>query len=199
MPADTAATWSERIGFCSISRARIHSMQSRSAIQPPVIAAVRVPPSAWMTSQSIRIWRSPSAGEVDDGAERAPDQLAGFPASGQIACRRRLRDGCVRWWRAAACRILPSPSPLPPPAKPRRHLSSRLAVQKHMRVAEADEAGPLRMLGDPAFEGDLPQVRRLLLRRARITGGIVVHAVFIQAMVSAEAKPSLETVVKSPT
>jgi hypothetical protein len=44
-----------------MSRAAIHSMQSRSAIQPPVIAAVRVPPSAWITSQSTMIWRSPSA------------------------------------------------------------------------------------------------------------------------------------------
>ena len=31
------------------------------ATQPPVIAAQRVPPSAWITSQSIVIWRSPSA------------------------------------------------------------------------------------------------------------------------------------------
>jgi len=33
----------------------------RSATQAPVIAAVRVPPSAWITSQSIEICRSPSA------------------------------------------------------------------------------------------------------------------------------------------
>ncbi len=37
-------------------------MQSCSATQAPVIEAVRVPPSAWMTSQSMVICRSPSAG-----------------------------------------------------------------------------------------------------------------------------------------
>ena len=36
-------------------------MQSASATQAPVIEAVRVPPSAWITSQSTVIWRSPSA------------------------------------------------------------------------------------------------------------------------------------------
>ncbi len=44
-----------------IERERIQSKQSRKASQAPVIAAVRVPPSAWITSQSMTIWRSPSA------------------------------------------------------------------------------------------------------------------------------------------
>ena len=44
-----------------MSRAFIQAMQSESATQAPVIAAVRVPPSAWITSQSMVIWRSPSA------------------------------------------------------------------------------------------------------------------------------------------
>ena len=34
---------------------------SRSATQPPVIEATRVPPSACSTSQSTMIWRSPRA------------------------------------------------------------------------------------------------------------------------------------------
>ena len=45
-----------------MSRWRIQAMQSFSATQAPVIEAVRVPPSAWMTSQSMVICRSPSAG-----------------------------------------------------------------------------------------------------------------------------------------
>ena len=36
-------------------------MQSARATQAPVMEAVRVPPSAWITSQSTVIWRSPSA------------------------------------------------------------------------------------------------------------------------------------------
>ena len=37
-----------------------HAAASTSATNAPVIDAVRVPPSAWMTSQSIQIVRSPS-------------------------------------------------------------------------------------------------------------------------------------------
>src|SRR5438874_8109951 len=44
-----------------MSRAFIQLRQSDNATQPPVIAAVRVPPSAWITSQSTVICRSPSA------------------------------------------------------------------------------------------------------------------------------------------
>ena len=55
-------------------RVFIQPMQSASATQAPVIEAVRVPPSAWITSQSTVIWRSPSAFEVDDRAQRAADQ-----------------------------------------------------------------------------------------------------------------------------
>ena len=43
-----------------ICRDAIQRRQSCSATQAPVIEAVRVPPSAWITSQSSVIWRSPS-------------------------------------------------------------------------------------------------------------------------------------------
>ena len=46
------------------SRSRSFSSASASATNAPVIDAVRVPPSAWMTSQSIQIVRSPSAGRL---------------------------------------------------------------------------------------------------------------------------------------
>ena len=39
-----------------------------------MIEAVRVPPSAWITSQSSQIVRSPRTLHVDDGAKRAADQ-----------------------------------------------------------------------------------------------------------------------------
>ena len=54
-----AATWSRSTPSFTMSRSFIHWMQSCSATQAPVMAAVRVPPSAWITSQSMRIWRSP--------------------------------------------------------------------------------------------------------------------------------------------
>ena len=45
---------------------------SASATQPPVMAAVRVPPSAWMTSQSMVIWRSPSEGRSSTARRLRP-------------------------------------------------------------------------------------------------------------------------------
>ena len=51
---------------------------SWSATQSPVIAAVRVPPSAWMTSQSRVICRSPERDEVDHRAQRPADQPLDF-------------------------------------------------------------------------------------------------------------------------
>src|SRR3954468_21081814 len=53
------------------SRSRIFSSASASATKAPVIDAVRVPPSAWMTSQSTQMVRSPSAGRfVTDRNDR---------------------------------------------------------------------------------------------------------------------------------
>src|ERR1700722_8102674 len=61
MPTDTAATW-PCSGFALMTR-RLSSVSTASAnaTNPPVIAAVRVPPSACSTSQSMVTVRSPSA------------------------------------------------------------------------------------------------------------------------------------------
>src|SRR6266850_7807767 len=61
MPQEIAATLSRSTLALIMLRLFIHAMQSASATQAPVIEAVRVPPSAWITSQSTVIWRSPSA------------------------------------------------------------------------------------------------------------------------------------------
>src|SRR5881628_1270181 len=54
-----------------------------SATKPPVIAAVRVPPSAWMTSQSTMTLRGPSALR-STAARSAPDEALDLegPAAG---------------------------------------------------------------------------------------------------------------------
>src|SRR5450759_3804968 len=65
-----------------------------SATKPPVMDAVRVPPSAWMTSQSIQIVRSPSSGSrVTERSDR--------PIRRWISCVRPptfpvLASRCVR-------------------------------------------------------------------------------------------------------
>src|ERR1700694_1940922 len=62
MPQEIAATLSRSTLLLLIMlRVFIQPMQSASATQAPVMEAVRVPPSAWITSQSTVIWRSPSA------------------------------------------------------------------------------------------------------------------------------------------
>ena len=63
-----------------------------SATYPPVIAAQRVPPSAWITSQSTQTVRSPRRVAVDDGAQRR-----GRSGAGSRPCGRR---GARAWRRA---------------------------------------------------------------------------------------------------
>jgi len=60
-PQEMAATWS-RIGSVLMTpSSRRYRVARRRATQAPVIEAVRVPPSAWITSQSMEICRSPRA------------------------------------------------------------------------------------------------------------------------------------------
>ncbi len=58
-------------------------MASATATKPPVIAAVRVPPSAWITSQSTQNVRSPSL-------LRSMTALSARPTSRWISCERPL-------------------------------------------------------------------------------------------------------------
>ena len=80
-PTDTAATDSRTGSAVSIERSRIQAIASHSATKLPVMAAVRVPPSAWITSQSSWIVRSPSAG-------RSTTARSARPISRWISCVR---------------------------------------------------------------------------------------------------------------
>jgi hypothetical protein len=61
MPTEVAATSCRRGDFFSVPAATSAFRASPSATAAPVIAAVRVPPSAWITSQSRITVRSPRA------------------------------------------------------------------------------------------------------------------------------------------
>ena len=64
------------------------AMASCTATKAPVMLAVRVPPSAWITSQSICRVRSPSSCRSIDRAQRAADQALDFlGAAGLLAAR----------------------------------------------------------------------------------------------------------------
>ena len=87
---EVAAPGIVEIWFC----ARIFCSASTSATKPPVIDAVRVPPSAWMTSQSTQIVRSPSS-------SRRVTARSDRPISRWISCVRppTLPADASRWFR----------------------------------------------------------------------------------------------------
>ena len=143
-----------------MSRARIHSMQSRSATQAPVIAAVRVPPSAWM---HVAIDHDLALAERRRGRPRrgaSGRSGAGSRACGPTACpaeaSRRVRS-CGGARQHAVFGRHPA---LAAAAQPGRHLLVEARGAEHMGVAEADQAGALGMLGDAALEADRRACRR---------------------------------------
>ena len=87
-----------------MSRASIQVKQSASATQAPVMEAVRVPPSAWITSQSMVICRSPSA--TRSTTERKERPISRWISTVRPPCLPAVASRRVRSeWRAAACRI----------------------------------------------------------------------------------------------
>ena len=82
-----------------------------------MIDAVRVPPSAWMTSQSMVIWRGPERAQFDRRAQRAADQPLDLLAA---AARRRARERV--WVARGSIAYSAVTQPLPLPFEERRHL-----------------------------------------------------------------------------
>ena len=82
------------------ARSRLHA--SCSAIQPPQIDAVRVPPSACNTSQSTVSCTSGIEPQVGDRAQATDRSAAGSLACDRSACRARLRGRPARATNRAA-------------------------------------------------------------------------------------------------
>ena len=78
-----------------MSRVFIQARQSESATQAPVIEAVRVPPSAWITSQSMVICRSPSACRSTTERKRAADQPLDFDGAAALLAGGGLAAGAL--------------------------------------------------------------------------------------------------------
>ena len=85
MPQLTAATCVRMGSAVSALEPSSLSTAIRSATQPPEIEAVRVPPSAWITSQSTITCRSPSLG-------RSTTARSERPISRWISC---VRPDCL--------------------------------------------------------------------------------------------------------
>ena len=153
MPQEMAATWSRNTSVLIMLRVFIHCRQSCSATQPPVIEAVRVPPSAWITSQSMVIWRSPSATRSTTVRSDRPIRrwistgAAALLAGGRLAPR--ALGGCARQhavFGGDPAATLPLEPGRQPVLQRRRH--------QHMGVAELHEAGAFGIFDHAALEGD---------------------------------------------
>ena len=142
-----------------MSRVCIHLRQSCSATQAPVMAAVRVPPSAWITSQSTEIWRSPSFGRSTTARSERPIRRwiscvrpEGWP-DGRLAARALVggarQHAVFGRHPAAALALEPGRQAL---------LQARRAV--HVRVAELDEAGALGVHRHGALDARRGEARR---------------------------------------
>src|SRR6201996_1502910 len=98
-----------------------------SATKPPVMAAVRVPPSACSTSQSMVIWRSPSAARSHIARrERPTSRWISWvrPDCLPAAASRRMRS----WVERGSMPYSAVTQPLPEPLRKGGAFSSRLAV-----------------------------------------------------------------------
>src|SRR6185503_17188583 len=110
-----------------MSRAFIQERQSASATQAPVMEAVRVPPSAWITSQSSVICRSPSA--CKSTTERSERPISRWISTVRPPClpaeaSRRVRSEVARGSMPYSAVTQPRPWPLSQGGR----RSSRLAV-----------------------------------------------------------------------
>ena len=154
MPQLTAATW-VRIGSALIALAASNlSTAMRSATQAPEIAAVRVPPSAWMTSQSTMIWRSPSAFRSTTARSERP--ISRWISWVRPDCLPLAASRLPRVWVARGS--MPYSAVTQPWPLPRRnggHLVLDRGGDQHARVAEADQAGAFGMAGEAGFEAKL--------------------------------------------
>ena len=132
---------------------RAHSMASARATYAPVIAAVRVPPSAWSTSQSIMIEFSPSA-------DRSIAARSERPTRREISCvrpptlprtdSRSLRVLVARGSMAYSAVIQPRPVSL-------RHRGTPAvndAAHEHAGRPERHEARALGVVEPASLEGD---------------------------------------------
>src|ERR1041385_1227533 len=146
MPTDTAATSSPN-GDGRPVRAASQAHASASATQPPVMAAVRVPPSAWRTSQSTRMVYSPKAiVPIAARSERPMRRWISWLRPPGPLRSRAVRSRVARGSMAYSAVTHPSPLPFLKGGTP----SSTLAVQ-WTRVP------PARIRQEPSAYGLAPR------------------------------------------
>mgnify|MGYP003694788787 CR=1 FL=1 len=116
-----------------------------------MIEAVRVPPSAWITSQSMVIWRSPSAGRSTHGAQAAPDQPLDLDGAAALLAGGGLAPGALGG-RARQHAVFGGDPAARLALEPGRQPVFQCGRDQHMGVAEFHEAGALGVFHHAALE-----------------------------------------------
>ena len=126
-----------------------------------MIAAQRVPPSAFSTSQSSVMVISPIAARSTTARKAAADQALDFlGAAGLLAARGLAVAAGVGGARQHA--VFGGHPALAGVAQERRHAAFDAGGAKHLGVAHADQAGALGMAGEAGV-----RLRRRAVRRRR--------------------------------
>ena len=124
--------------------------------KPPVIAAVRVPPSAWITSQSICSVRSPSAAKIEHSPQAASDQSLNLLRASALLAARRLAIR-ARMRRARQHAVLGGDPPLALALQERGNALLDAGGADDAGVAELDQHRAFGMLGEVAQQAHRTQ------------------------------------------
>ncbi len=148
MPTETAAICPVSGHFCCFSGSKCLRSASDSATQAPVIDAVRVPPSAPMTSQSTSTLRSPSF--CMSTTERSARPISRWiscvrPPSRPLAASRWLRSG-------VACGSIAYSAVTQPVPRPRIHGGTRSSIV----AAQITRVSPSEISTLPSANGRYP-------------------------------------------
>ena len=125
----------------------------RSATQAPVMAAVRVPPSAWMHVAVELDLVLAKRLKVGDGPQGASNQSLDFQRPARLALPRGcLTVACVLWVERGSMPYSAVTQPRPGVAKEGGHPVLDRGGAQNMRVAEFGKAGALGVKRDSLFE-----------------------------------------------
>ena len=127
-----------------------------------MIAAVRVPPSAWSTSQSTWMRALAQRGEVDHRAQRAPDQALDLLGAARLLAARRLAVA-ARVGRARQHAVLGGDPAAPLSFRNGGTRSSTLAVHSTRVSPNSTSTEPSACLREAALDAHRAQ----LVRRGR--------------------------------
>jgi hypothetical protein len=129
---------------------------SASATKPPVMAAVRVPPSAWITSQSKVMVRSPSASKSSTARSARP--IRRWISMVRPSCRPRLASRLDPGVGGARQHAVFGRHPAPPLAlEKRRHPLLDAGGADHPGIAELHQHRAFGVLGELPGDPDRAQ------------------------------------------